>query len=84
MLLPHVIVGDEALTLKKYLMRPYPGNVTKDDETNKNYSFRVFRARLVVENVFVILTQKLRIFYARINMKPENVEKSYSSCICIT
>lgn len=31
--LPHVIVGDEALTLKKYLMRPYPGNVTKDDET---------------------------------------------------
>ena len=30
--LPHVIVGDEAFPLRRYMMRPYPGRNNPEDE----------------------------------------------------
>jgi hypothetical protein len=33
--MPYVIVGDEAFPLNKYLIRPYPGNQTKNNEAKK-------------------------------------------------
>jgi len=73
--LPFVIVGDEAFPLKRYLLRPYPGNSARNDESKKIYNYRLSRARRVVENAFGILTQKFRIFYGRIQLSPENTDK---------
>ena len=42
--MPHVILGDEAFPLKRYLMRPYSGKELV-------YNYRLCRARRMVENV---------------------------------
>ena len=73
--LPFVIVGDEVFPLKKYLLRPYPGVSSRNDESKQIYNYRLWRARRVVENAFGILTQKFRLFYGRIQLSPENADK---------
>jgi len=61
-LAPHVIVGDEAFPLKTYLMRPYPGSQSKEDNEKSIFNYRLYRARRVVENAFGILSQKFQIY----------------------
>lgn len=59
-ILPHVLVGDEAYPLKTYLMRPYPsGNL---DSEKENFNKRLSRARVTIKCAFGILTNKWRIF----------------------
>ena len=50
----YVIVGDEALSLKTYLLRPYPGSQTSDDDQKRPFNSRLSRARRLVENAFGI------------------------------
>lgn len=82
-LLPHVIVGDEAFPLHKNIMRPFPGNQVKDDETKKIFNYRLSRARRISENAFGILTQKFRIFQRRLQMKPEHIDKVVLAACCL-
>lgn len=74
-LLPYVFIGDEAFPLKNLLLRLYPRRSIEDDTTKSVYNYRLCRATRVVENAFGILVQKFRVFYNKINMKPENVDK---------
>ena len=73
--LPFVIVGDEAFSIKRYLLPPYAGIWTRNDESKKLYNYRLSRARRVVENAFGILTQNCRLFCDRIRLRPANAEK---------
>ena len=59
---PFVIVGDEAFPLKRYLMRPYPGRQSSENDFMTYFSNRQSRARRVSANAFGILAQKFRIF----------------------
>ncbi|KAJ8914955.1 hypothetical protein NQ315_002479 [Exocentrus adspersus] len=68
---PHVLIGDEAFSLKTYLMRPFPYKQCKTDISKEKYNTRLCRARRVVENAFGILAQKWRIFYRPIETKVE-------------
>ncbi|XP_049763612.1 uncharacterized protein LOC126092180 [Schistocerca cancellata] len=72
---PHVIVGDEAYPLKTYLLRPYPKSQASGDIAMSAFNARLSRARRVSENAFGQLAQKFRIFFRRINSMPENVDK---------
>lgn len=72
--MPHVIIGDEAFPLKRYLMRPYPAPQIHV-EMNKNFNDRLSRARKIVENAFGILVQKFRLYNRKIQLNPENVDK---------
>lgn len=73
--LPYVIIGDEAFPLKNYLLRPYPGPQSYDDETKKNFNERLSRARKVVEDTFGQLTAKFRIYCRRLKALPNNADK---------
>jgi len=55
---PMVIIGDEAFSLKTYLMKPFPRRQSRNDRKKDTYNYRLCRARRVVENAFGILAKK--------------------------
>ncbi|CAN8031121.1 unnamed protein product, partial [Ixodes persulcatus] len=69
---PYVILGDEAIPLKLYLMRPYPKRSIKTD-ADKVLNYRLSRARRVIENAFGILASRWRILRRRFKANNENV-----------
>jgi hypothetical protein len=73
--LPFTIIGDEAFPLKTYLLRPYPGPQIYVDDTEKKFNDRLSRARKVVGDTFVQLTQKFRIYSRKIKILPQEADK---------
>ena len=53
---PYLFVGDDALALKKFTMKPYPQQNLTADKTVYNY--RHSRARRMSENLFDILANR--------------------------
>ena len=81
-LAPHVTVGDEAFPLKTYVMRPYPGSQSKGDNEKSIFSYRLSRARRVVENAFGILSQKFQIYQGTLQSLPEDADNIiFATCI---
>ncbi|KAL2101895.1 hypothetical protein ACEWY4_003656 [Coilia grayii] len=64
---PYVMVGDAALVLKAYLMRPFPGQ--RIQKWKENFNYRLSSARMVVECAFGILSARWRV----LQMSPEYV-----------
>lgn len=60
LILPYVLIGDEAYPLKNYLMRPYPSGGLNAEK--RIFNKRLSRARVTIECAFGILTNKFRIF----------------------
>jgi hypothetical protein len=68
-----VIIGDHALPLKTYLMKPYPGRNLAYDE--KIYNYRLSRARRISENGFGILISRFQVFEKPIACNVTTVDK---------
>lgn len=68
----HVILGDSAFPLKKYLMKPYARKNQSNEQAVFNY--HLSRARRVVENAFGILAWRFRIFLTKIELKIDTVD----------
>jgi len=66
---PHVIVGDEAFRLHRHIMKPYTKQASRNDVTKKTFNYRLSRARRVTENAFGLLSQIFRVFYHPINIE---------------
>ena len=80
LLLPYVIVADDAFPLKENLVKPYPLRNLSTEHRVTNY--RISRAREVSENAFGIMANRFRIFLSTIQLSPDNVEKIVlASCI---
>lgn len=79
--LPYVFVGDEAFPLKRYFMKPYP--FKQQDNKEWIYSYRLSRARRVVENAFGIMANRFRVFLNAINLEPRKVEKIVLACTAL-
>lgn len=79
--LPHVILSDDAFSLKPYNMKPYPGKFLPKEERIFNY--RLSRARMVVENSFGILAARWRIFHASIHGDLDLVKLIVKTCVIL-
>lgn len=82
-IVPHVIVGDEAFPLNKHVLRPFPGSQITNDIAKKTFNYRLSRARRLSENVFGILTQVFSIYQRRLKMNPEHVDKFILATCCL-
>lgn len=82
-LLPHVIVGDEAFRLSEHIMKPYLKAQMLEDPNKRKFNYRLSKARRVSENAFGIMCAIFRIFFTPINLKPENVDSVIVVCCCL-
>lgn len=82
-ILPHVIIGDEAFPLTTFLMRPYSRDDAQGDEEKKVFNYRLSRARNTVENCFGILTRKFRLFERKLSMSHEHVVCVVMATCCL-
>nr|XP_015837965.1 PREDICTED: uncharacterized protein LOC107398439 isoform X2 [Tribolium castaneum] len=82
-ILPHVIVGDEAFKLTENVLRPYPRDQAKADREKKIFNYRLSRARRTSENAFGILCQTFCIFYTPIATHPTLVDDIVMVSCCL-
>ncbi|KAI5636938.1 DDE superfamily endonuclease domain-containing protein [Phthorimaea operculella] len=64
-----VLIGDQALALSSYMMRPYPEAQARYDRRKEKFNTNLGRARRVVENAFGILSAKWYIFHRPMETK---------------
>ncbi|XP_050724594.1 uncharacterized protein LOC127002554 [Eriocheir sinensis] len=77
---PFHIIGDDAFSLKTWLMKPFAHLSQVHHERVFNY--RLSRARRVVENAFGLLQMRWRIFGTTINLRP-TVVRVITLCACV-
>ena len=77
--LPYVFIGDDAFPLGTNLMKPYPRHNLDDPSKLISY-YRFSRARRIIENSFVILAARFRIFRRPIHAKVETVQNITKAC----
>jgi hypothetical protein len=70
--MPYVFVGDEAFPLTKRIMKPFPG-IHDKGTLQRNFNFRLSRARRIVENVFGISSSVFRVLRKPMLLEPEKV-----------
>lgn len=80
-IVPHVIVGDEAFRLHTNIMKPYSRKSSKDDPTKSVFNYRLSRARRVTENEFGLLRKVFRVFYQPINETSTCDDLIWVACI---
>lgn len=79
---PNVIIGDEAFALTNTMMKPFPRAQSLHDASKAIYNYRHCRARRTTENAFGIMSSYFRIFFTPIQTTPEKIDKIImTSCI---
>ncbi|XP_045034866.1 putative nuclease HARBI1 isoform X2 [Daphnia magna] len=72
--MPHVVVADDAFSLKRYMLKPYPGRTTGNMPRDKVvFNYRLSRARRIIENAFGIMSARFQLFLKSISADPKNM-----------
>ena len=69
---PYVFVGDDAFPMKPYLLKPYP--FRSQNKEQRIFSYRLSRARRIIENTFGIMSKKFRVLQTSIALTPDRAE----------
>lgn len=81
-IVPNMLIGDEAFALTKNMMKPYPRQQSLLDPSKAIYNYRHSRARRTTENAFGIMSSYFRVFFTPVHVKPETIDKIImGSCI---
>lgn len=72
--LPNVILGDEAFALNVNMMKPYPRQQSLHEHDKAIYNYRHSRARRTTENAFGILCAYFRILFTPIQTTVETID----------
>lgn len=78
---PCFFVADDAFALTENMMKPYSKRHLSDKE--KNFNYRLSRARRTIENTFGILAARWRIFRKPIAVNPCTVDSIVISAVCL-
>lgn len=81
-IVPHVIIADEAFRLSDRVMKPYPKDQVAQDTTKAVFNDRLCKARKVSESAFVILCQNFRILSSPIAVLPETTNLIITATCC--
>ncbi|XP_068236897.1 uncharacterized protein [Palaemon carinicauda] len=68
---PYHFVGDDAFALRTWMMKPFSHRSQILRE--RIYSYRLSRARRVMENAFEILCQRFRCFFTTMQQNPDTI-----------
>ena len=81
--LPHVMVANEAFPLYTHILRPYPGTQVANDSPSKVYNYRHCRARRLVESAFGILAKKFRVYSQNLQVNPAHADIIVLATTCL-
>ena len=79
--IPYYLVGDDAFPLQQWLMKPYPGQGTQENQAIFNY--RLSKARRVIKNPFGILAFHWKGFTQPNQTTVENAEIAVKATTCL-
>ena len=79
--LPYVFVADDAFPLKNNIMKPFPFRQQTDRQ--RIFSYRLSRARRVVENSFGIMANRFRVMQTAILLSPIKVTSIVLACVVL-
>lgn len=82
-LLPHVVLGDEAFRLDSHLMKPYSKKQALEEPHMRTFNYHLCKVRRVTENAFGIMCSRFRIFFTPIAVKPDTVDLIIVVCCCL-
>jgi len=78
---PYFLVGDDAFSLRTFLMKPYSlKNMTRDERL---FNYRLSRARRVVENSFGILANRFQVMLTTMCHHADTVRLIVKTCILL-
>lgn len=78
---PYFLVGDDAFSLKTYMMKPY--GARNLDRDYRIYNYRLSRSRRVVENAFGILANRFQVLLSTMQHHPDTVRLIVKACVLL-
>ena len=79
--IPFFIVGDDAFSLRTWMMKPYGAKALSRQDRIFNY--RLSRARRVVENSFGILAQRFQVLLRQMHQSVRNCRIIVKTCVLL-
>ncbi|XP_049813146.1 putative nuclease HARBI1 [Schistocerca nitens] len=77
---PYVFVADEAFGLEENIVKPFPG-LHEKNSWQRIFNYRACRARIVIENVFGIISAIYRVLRKQMLLSPEKATVVALACV---